>query len=96
MAFDVSRVFVQVRDFSFSPDNGAISRIIYDDFGLDFLPVNFFDCYSISAQDVLSIGRSEVVVYDEARCAMLLAEERHRHRMCCEMCRAIEPRGLLT
>lgn len=29
----------QVRDFSFSPDTGAISRIIYDDFGLGFLPV---------------------------------------------------------
>jgi len=36
-----------VRDFSFSPDTGAISRIIYDDFGLSFLPVAFFDTYSI-------------------------------------------------
>jgi len=38
---------VQVRDFSFSPDTGAISRVIYDDFGLSFLPVAFFDTYSI-------------------------------------------------
>lgn len=58
---------VQVRDFSFSPDNGALAKVTYDDFGLSFLPVNFFDTYSISMGDVLAIGPVAVTVMDEAK-----------------------------
>jgi len=50
----------QVRDVSFSPDTGAIGRIAYDEFGLPSLPSAFFDCYSVGADEVLSMGRSEV------------------------------------
>lgn len=58
---------MQVRDLSFSPDSGAIARITYDEFGLPFLPISFFDCYSVAMQDVLSIGRSDLIVYDDAK-----------------------------
>ncbi|KAF5831216.1 hypothetical protein DUNSADRAFT_13453 [Dunaliella salina] len=57
----------KVRDFSFSPDTGAISRIIYDDFGLSFLPVAFFDTYSIPMSDVIGVGPSGLTVLDEAK-----------------------------
>jgi hypothetical protein len=42
-------------------------RLIYDEFGLPSLPISFFDCYSVSAEDILSVGRSEVIVYDDAK-----------------------------
>ncbi len=42
-------VAVQVRDVSFSPDNGEVARLVYDEFGLATLPLQFFDCYSVSA-----------------------------------------------
>lgn len=58
---------LQVRDLAFSPDSGAISRITYDEFGLPFLPLSFFDCYSVAMQDVLSIGRSDLIVFDDAK-----------------------------
>jgi hypothetical protein len=58
---------VQVRDLSFSPDSGAIRRITYDEFGLPFLPISFFDCYSVAMPDVISIGRGELLVYDDAK-----------------------------
>eukprot|EP00879_Flechtneria_rotunda_P012971 GHRR01013544.1.p1 GENE.GHRR01013544.1~~GHRR01013544.1.p1 ORF type:complete len:368 (+),score=104.75 GHRR01013544.1:207-1310(+) len=57
----------KARDLSFSPDSGAISRVTYDEFGLPFLPISFFDCYSVGMQDVLSIGRSDIIVYDDAK-----------------------------
>jgi hypothetical protein len=57
----------QVRDLSFSPDSGAIRRITYDEFGLPFLPISFFDCYSVAMPDVISIGRGELLVYDDAK-----------------------------
>mmetsp|Transcript_5540 Transcript_5540/g.9626 ORF Transcript_5540/g.9626 Transcript_5540/m.9626 type:complete len:599 (-) Transcript_5540:1232-3028(-) len=57
----------KVRDFSFSPDNGAISRVVYDDFGLSFLPVSFFDTYSLPMADVVSMGVGGLVVSEEAR-----------------------------
>lgn len=44
---------MQVRDYTFSPDDGAISRVVYDDFGLSFLPVSFFDTYSLPMADVV-------------------------------------------
>ena len=50
----------RVRDVSFSPDTGALGRVAYDEFGLPALPAAFFDCYSVGADDVLSIGRTEV------------------------------------
>jgi hypothetical protein len=56
-----------VRDLSFSPDSGAIRRITYDEFGLPFLPISFFDCYSVAMPDVISIGRGELLVYDDAK-----------------------------
>lgn len=56
-----------MRDLSFSPDSGAIRRITYDEFGLPFLPISFFDCYSISMADVISIGRGELLVFDDAK-----------------------------
>lgn len=52
----VPRRAAQVRDFSFNPDNGAISRVWYDDFGMSFLPVNFFDCWSLPVETIESIG----------------------------------------
>jgi hypothetical protein len=60
-------LLLQVRDLSFSPDSGSIARITYDEFGLPFLPISFFDCYSVAMQDVLSIGRSDLIVYDDAK-----------------------------
>lgn len=57
----------QVRDFVFSPDRGSLTSIIYDDFGLSFLPVNFFDLYAFAMGDILSISREAVIVRDEAR-----------------------------
>ncbi|KAI8477197.1 MAG: hypothetical protein J3K34DRAFT_463259 [Monoraphidium minutum] len=57
----------KVRDISFSPDSGALGRLAYDEFGLPSLPSAFFDCYSVGADDILSVGRSEVIVYDDAR-----------------------------
>lgn len=56
-----------MRDVSFSPDNGAINRVVYDDFGLSFLPVSFFDTFSLSMADVLSLGPGGVIVPDEAK-----------------------------
>ncbi|KAG1680960.1 hypothetical protein FOA52_009919 [Chlamydomonas sp. UWO 241] len=57
----------KVRDFAFSPDTGAVAKIVYDDFGLSFLPVTFFDTFSISMGDVLSVGMGGVVVSEEAK-----------------------------
>eukprot|EP00197_Chlamydomonas_leiostraca_P003896 CAMPEP_0202868690 /NCGR_PEP_ID=MMETSP1391-20130828/11016_1 /ASSEMBLY_ACC=CAM_ASM_000867 /TAXON_ID=1034604 /ORGANISM="Chlamydomonas leiostraca, Strain SAG 11-49" /LENGTH=527 /DNA_ID=CAMNT_0049548889 /DNA_START=201 /DNA_END=1784 /DNA_ORIENTATION=- len=57
----------KVRDCSFSPDSGAISRVVYDDFGLSFLPVSFFDTFSLSMSDVLNIGPGGLIVPDEAK-----------------------------
>ena len=59
--------FGQVRDFSFSPDTGLLTKIMYDDFGLTFLPATFFDTYSISISDVVALGPSGVIVGDEAK-----------------------------
>lgn len=58
---------LQVRDVLFSPDNGSINRITYDDFGLSFLPVTFFDTFSLPMSEVLSVGIGGVVVPDEAK-----------------------------
>jgi hypothetical protein len=44
-----------------------VRRVTYDEFGLPFLPLSFFDCYSVAMADVLSIGRSELLVYDDAK-----------------------------
>ncbi|GFH16657.1 PRC domain-containing protein, partial [Haematococcus lacustris] len=57
----------KVRDFSFSPDNGALARIIYDDFGLAFLPSAFFDTFSLTIGDVVNVGVGGLVVSDQAR-----------------------------
>lgn len=57
----------QVRDFTFSPDTGSIARIVYDDFGLSFLPVAFFDTYSLGMSDVISLGVGGLIVAEEAR-----------------------------
>eukprot|EP00798_Chlamydomonas_sp_ICE-L_P023096 gene23096-30293_t len=57
----------KVRDFSFSPDTGTISRIVYDDFGLSFLPVNFFDTFSVNLSKVLSFGPGGIIVTDESK-----------------------------
>ncbi len=40
---------------------------MYDDFGLSFLPVSFFDTYSLPVTDVLAMGVGGVIVADEAR-----------------------------
>jgi hypothetical protein len=57
----------QVRDFSFYPDTGLVSKVMYDDFGLSFLPATFFDTFSIALSDVLSLGPTGIVVSDEAK-----------------------------
>lgn len=57
----------QVRDVTFSPDSGGVARLTYDEFGLPFLPLSFFDAYSVGLAEVLSIGRGEVLLYDDAR-----------------------------
>jgi hypothetical protein len=60
-------VFDQVRDFSFSPDTGALTRITYDDFGLPFLPLSFFDTFSLPLTDVVNIGVGGLIVEDSSR-----------------------------
>lgn len=60
-----NHVALQVRDFSFSPDTGAVDRIIFDDFGLSFLPVSFFDTFSFPMNEVLSVGPGGIIVNDE-------------------------------
>ena len=57
----------QVRDFSFYPDTGLVCKIMYDDFGLSFLPATFFDTFSMALSDVMSLGPSGIVVSDEAK-----------------------------
>ncbi|KAG2426750.1 hypothetical protein HXX76_012807 [Chlamydomonas incerta] len=59
------RVLGKIRDIAFNPDTGAISRIEYDDFGLRFLPVNFFDTFSVPAELVESAISGYVVVAPE-------------------------------
>ena len=61
------QTFMQVRDFSFNPDTGALSKVMYDDFGLSFLPASFFDTFSMAMADVVAIGPSGVIVVDEAK-----------------------------
>lgn len=41
--------------------------MVYDDFGLSFLPVSFFDTYSLAMSDVLTVGPGGVIVPDEAK-----------------------------
>lgn len=57
----------QVRDFAFSPDTGAVAKIVYDDFGLTFLPVTFFDTFSVGMADVLSVSLGSIIVSEEAK-----------------------------
>ncbi len=57
----------QVRDVSFSPDNGTISKVEFDDFGLRFLPVNFFDTFSISSELIDSVSMGCVLVATDER-----------------------------
>eukprot|EP00798_Chlamydomonas_sp_ICE-L_P007728 gene7729-900_t len=57
----------KLRDFSFSPDSGTISSIVYDDFGLSFLPVNFFDTFSLPLSNVLSFSPFGIVVTQESK-----------------------------
>ncbi|MEW5320525.1 MAG: hypothetical protein WDW38_011592 [Sanguina aurantia] len=57
----------KVRDFRFSPDNGAIASIIYDDFGKSWVPISFFDCYAISSDCIEAMGPLGIVVSQEAR-----------------------------
>lgn len=45
-----------MREFSFFPDNGQLISIYYDDFGLSFLPKNFFDCFSLPVTCIESVG----------------------------------------
>lgn len=57
----------KIRDFTFSPDNGALAKLTYDDYGLPFLPAAFFDTFSVSMGDVLGIGPGGIIVSDEAK-----------------------------
>ncbi|PNW70902.1 hypothetical protein CHLRE_17g738200v5 [Chlamydomonas reinhardtii] len=61
----MGRVLGKIRDITFNPDTGAISRIEYDDFGLRFLPVNFFDTFSVPAELVESAVLGYVLVASE-------------------------------
>lgn len=60
-------VLGKVRDFAFRPDDGALVRIVYDEFGLPFLPINFFDCYAIDMSAVRYMNATTVVVAASAR-----------------------------
>ncbi|KXZ41288.1 hypothetical protein GPECTOR_576g626 [Gonium pectorale] len=57
-----NRVVGKVRDFAFNPNNGAITKVEFDDFGLTFLPVNFFDTTSIASDFIESVAYGAVVV----------------------------------
>ncbi|KAG2489450.1 hypothetical protein HYH03_012086 [Edaphochlamys debaryana] len=59
------RVLGKVRDVAFSPDTGAVARIEFDDFGLRFLPPNFFDTFSVSAEVVESCAYGYVQLSTE-------------------------------
>ncbi|GFR47788.1 hypothetical protein Agub_g9557, partial [Astrephomene gubernaculifera] len=60
-----NKLLGKVRDIAFSPDTGAISKIEFDDFGLRFLPVNFFDTYSIPAECIDRCDVGAVIVFTD-------------------------------
>lgn len=57
---------VQVRDFVFNPDNGGIRDIVYDAWGVPFLP-RLTDTFRITWEDVIQVGPAEVIVRRWAR-----------------------------
>jgi sporulation protein YlmC with PRC-barrel domain len=67
--FRDQRSIGKVRDFSFSPDTGAVSSLTYDEFGLPLLPLAFFDCFTIPISDVYQVDpyQNKVVLWGNTR-----------------------------
>ncbi len=52
----------QVRDYMFNPDNGQISTIKYDTFGIPAIPQSLVTTYNLGWQEVVQVGPTEVIV----------------------------------
>ncbi|GAB4822509.1 hypothetical protein N2152v2_009555 [Parachlorella kessleri] len=52
----------KVRDYVFNPDNGAITTIVYDAFGLPVIPKGLLTIYQLGYQEIMSVGPTEVIV----------------------------------
>ena len=54
-------LFLQVRDFAFSPDSGQITHLSYDSLGLPTVPEALLNVYEVDMDSVLEL-RSGLVV----------------------------------
>jgi hypothetical protein len=52
----------QVKDFTFSPDDGRIDSIKFDRYGLPAVPDSLFSVYGLSVWDVLRVDSSRLLV----------------------------------
>ena len=53
---------LQVRDFTFSPDDGRIDSIKFDRYGVPAVPDSLFSVYGLSVWDVLRVDSSRLLV----------------------------------
>mmetsp|Transcript_24177 Transcript_24177/g.33268 ORF Transcript_24177/g.33268 Transcript_24177/m.33268 type:complete len:586 (-) Transcript_24177:13-1770(-) len=56
----------RVRDFTFSPEDGRVARLIFDAFGVPLLPDSVVSCYALGVDEVLSVGPSRILVREGA------------------------------
>lgn len=54
---------MQVRDFSFSPDDGRLGTISWDQLGLPAVSDQLVSVFSCPASEVVSVDLAKVVVY---------------------------------
>ncbi|KAK3234353.1 hypothetical protein CYMTET_55387 [Cymbomonas tetramitiformis] len=65
----------RVRDFTFEPDSGRVARIHFDALGVPLIPDSVVSSYSLSVEEVVTVGPDRVVVLEgaEARVKQLTA-----------------------
>jgi hypothetical protein len=62
----------QVRNFTFSPDTGRITRLNYDTFGLPSIPEALLNVYEVEIEAVLEVRSGLVVLKRGAERAVIL------------------------
>lgn len=67
-----ARTWVQVRDFTFSPDSGRITHLSYDTFGVPTIPEALLNVYEVEAEAVLEVRSGLVVLKRGAERAVVL------------------------
>eukprot|EP00898_Chlorokybus_atmophyticus_P006681 jgi/Chlat1/7013/Chrsp56S06689 len=56
----------KIRDFDFNPDNGSVTRIVFDNLGVPAVPSAVLSTYALSTEEVVSAGLDRIIVLDTA------------------------------